>query len=250
MGATGNFSFPPGIGLQDVKGCGTSGMAALDPNTKYIIKFSLGDEDECARCNREKEFYELLELSSHSRPSSLLNYHGSTSHGILLEYAELGPVRQVLRASQHPISTSTLVRWAQQAVEALQFIHANEICHGDINCTNFFLDQHMNLKVGDFTSSFNDLFVTPQALQEDISNYGSALYEMATGHLPYHTLSGDEREQRFKQKRFPDLANVALKSVILRSWNAEHTSFASILKDIKVTCIHPHSKENHVAMLI
>ncbi|KAL2794918.1 kinase-like domain-containing protein [Aspergillus keveii] len=153
MGANSSFSFPPGICIRDVKGCGTSGMVALVPNTKCIIKFPLGDEDECARCDHEREIYQLLETSSHERPLSLLRFHGSTSHGILLDYAEFGPVRQFLRESQDSIPTSTLFRWARQAAEALQFLHENSICHGDVNCTNFFLDQHLNLKVGDFTSS-------------------------------------------------------------------------------------------------
>ncbi|KAE8355375.1 kinase-like protein [Aspergillus coremiiformis] len=239
MGASSNFSFPPGIGIQDVKGCGTSGMAALDPDTKCIIKFPLGDDDECARCDHEREIYQLLELSSRERPSSLLKFHGSTSHGILLDYAELGPVRQFLRESQDLITISTLLRWARQAAEALQFLHENRICHGDVNCTNFFLDQHLNLKVGDFTSSLVGSRATPQDFQEDISNYGSALYEMATGHLPYHTLSEDEREQKFRQRKFPDLTNVHLKSLILRCWNAEYTTLVNIAKDINIACTYP-----------
>jgi hypothetical protein len=63
MGANSSVSFPPGIGLQDIKGCGISGMVALDPNTKYIIKFLLGDDDECARCDQEREIYQVLESS-------------------------------------------------------------------------------------------------------------------------------------------------------------------------------------------
>ncbi|KAL3486415.1 hypothetical protein BJX62DRAFT_242026 [Aspergillus germanicus] len=44
---------------------------------------------------------------------------------------------QYLRESHHePISTSTLLRWAQQAAEALLFIHANGVCHGDVSCTS------------------------------------------------------------------------------------------------------------------
>ena len=91
-------------------------MAALDPQTKYIIKFPLGDEDECARCDREREIYQLLEGSPHPRPSSLLGFHGSTSHGILLEYTELGPVRQYLAEtqSQWPVLLCPVGRSKQQ----------------------------------------------------------------------------------------------------------------------------------------
>jgi serine/threonine protein kinase len=81
-----------------------------------------------------------------------------------------------------------LLHWAQQAAEALQFIHANGVCHGDISCTNFFVDKSLDLKVGDFTSSSTGSFVTPQLLQDDILDYGSALYEMAMGHVPFPDL--------------------------------------------------------------
>ncbi|KAL3454397.1 kinase-like protein [Aspergillus insuetus] len=231
----GGFSFPPGISIRDVKGCGTSGMAALDSRTGYILKFHLGDNDECARCNQERDIYQILERSSLPRPSSLLKFHGSTSHGILLEYAELGTVRQYLCESpQQLIPPSTLLRWAQQAAGALQFMHANEICHGDVSCTNFFLDKSLDLKVGNFTSSSNGSFVTPQDLQDDISDYGSALYEMAMGYVPFPNLHKDEREQRLKQKSFPDLANLELKYVVLRCWDGHYTRFADVLRDINI----------------
>jgi serine/threonine protein kinase len=127
-----------------------------------------------------------------------------------------------------------LLRWARQAAEALQFLHENGICHGDVNCSNFFLDQHLKLKVGDFTSSLVGSLATPQDFQEDIK-YGSALYEMATGYLPYHTLSEDIREQKLKQRKFLDLTTVGFKSLILQCWNAEYTTLADIVKDIELT---------------
>lgn len=230
-------NFPPGIDIQDIKGCGTSGMAALDPITGYIIKFPLGDDDELARCDQERRIYHLLKSSIYKRPSSLLQFHGSTSHGILLDYAEFGPVRKFIRSSAHPIQISIVLQWAQQAAEALEFVHANGICHGDINCTNFFLDHQLNLKLGDFTSSTDS--VTARDLQEDISNYGSALYEIAIGHPPYPNLSLEEREQRFQAKVFPDLAKAAtLKSLILRCWTSEYTSMGDILRDINIARMH------------
>ncbi|KAL2853201.1 kinase-like protein [Aspergillus pseudodeflectus] len=239
MGANSSVSFPPGIGLQDIKGCGTSGMVALDPITKYIIKFPLGDDDECARCDKEREIYQLLESSPREWPLSLLKFHGTTSHGILLDYAEIGPVRQFLRESQDSIPPSTLLRWARQAAEALQFLHENGICHGDVNCSNFFLDQHLNLKVGDFTSSLVGSLATPQHFQADILNYGCALYEMATGYLPYHTLCEDKREQKLKQGKFPDLTTVGLRSLILQCWDAGYTTLADVMKDIDTACTNP-----------
>jgi serine/threonine protein kinase len=127
-----------------------------------------------------------------------------------------------------------LLQWSQQAAEALQFIHANGVCHGDVSCTNFFLDKSLDLKVGDFTSLSNGSRVTMQDIQDDISDYGSALYEMATGYPPFPDLHKNEREQRLKQKSFPDLANLELKSVVLRCWNGHYKSFADVLRDVNI----------------
>ncbi|KAL4961856.1 kinase-like domain-containing protein [Aspergillus stella-maris] len=181
-----HYIFPPGISAEDIKGCGTSGMAALDPSTGYILKFHLGDDDERERCETEREIYEQLEKSRYERPSSLLKFYGSTKHGILLENAEHGPVRKDLRQSRSAktIDKTTVFWWARQATEAVQFVHANGIHHGDVNCTNFFVDGNLDLKLGDFTSSVNDLAVTAEDLREDILNIGAALYELGTGHLP------------------------------------------------------------------
>ncbi|KAL4948911.1 hypothetical protein BDW69DRAFT_198515 [Aspergillus filifer] len=90
-----------GTGAEDIKGCGTSGMAALDPATGYVIKFHLGTmtRDNGAR-RRERSM-----SSCRCR---------STDHGILLEYAEHGPVREYLRKSPEPIAKSTLIKWATQ----------------------------------------------------------------------------------------------------------------------------------------
>lgn len=230
------FSYPPGISLQDIKGCGTSGIAALVPNTKEILKFSLGDEDECARCDHERRIYQLFELSSYQRPKSLLRFLGSTNYGILLEFAELGPVRQYLHGLRHPPQESICLRWAYQAAEALHFVHINGVCHGDINCNNFFLDGHLDLKLGDFTSSSIHPHIPQQALQEDMFEFGSALYEMATGHPPYPDLSTTEREETLLAKKYPDLTKITtLKSIIHRCWNAEYNNMEDIMKDIEKT---------------
>jgi serine/threonine protein kinase len=228
------YSFPPGISIQDIKGYGTSGMTALIPNSQIIIKFPVTEEDEeRGRCNREKLIYQLFQSSSYQRPRSLLRYNGSTNHGILLEYAELGPVRLYLQGLAHPLPVSVLLRWAREAADALLFVHLHGVSHGDINCTNFFLNSQLELKLGDFTSSFIHSPIPEQVLQEDIRDFGSALYEMATGHLPFPNLSTTKREEALLARIYPDITQVTvLKSIILRCWNGEYKCLEDIINDI------------------
>ena len=81
----GALQFPPGIDPDDMIGQGSSGIAALDPKTKHIIKFPFNEDEARAACDREKEIYERLERSPLPRPSSLLKYYGPRDQGILLE---------------------------------------------------------------------------------------------------------------------------------------------------------------------
>jgi serine/threonine protein kinase len=131
---------------------------------------------------------------------------------------------------------SILLRWAREAAEALLFVHLNGVSHGDINCTNFFLNGDLELKLGDFTSSFVHSHIPRQDLQGDIRDFGSALFEMATGHLPYPDLSTIEREEALLAKQYPDLTQItALKSIIVHCWNGEYEHMKDVIKDIDKT---------------
>lgn len=64
-----------------------SGVAALISGTMTVLKYPLGDEDECERCDREAEVYEIRNSTLGRCPTSLLRYVGRNEYGILLEYA-------------------------------------------------------------------------------------------------------------------------------------------------------------------
>ena len=105
------LALPDGISSGDLLGAGTSGVIALDPTTKRVIKFpaaSPGDDEErtIPRCEREAQSYEKLQVAD--RPPSLLEYYGpycgKSVNGIWLEYAPNGTVSQMfgsLRPGEH-----------------------------------------------------------------------------------------------------------------------------------------------------
>ncbi|EHA18456.1 hypothetical protein CBS63078_4938 [Aspergillus niger] len=235
----GALQFPPGIDPDDMIGQGSSGIAALDPKTKHIIKFPFNEDEARAACDREKEIYERLERSPLPRPSSLLKYYGPRDQGILLEYAKHGTLRRYAYGLDLPIPLPAILRWAKQAAEALQFIHENGIAHGDVSCVSFYVDQFLDVKVGDFTRSSD---ATPQAVKQDISDYGSALYYLVTGQYPYQGLPEKEVEECFKRGEFPDLTDVQLKSIIHPCWAGHYNSFEGLLVDVQghVCLCHRH----------
>ncbi|PWY94543.1 kinase-like protein [Aspergillus sclerotioniger CBS 115572] len=221
--------FPPGITNNDIKGFGSSALAALDPTTNLIIKFPFVTT-ESTKCDHEREIYERLERSSHPRPPSILNFHGTTPHGILLEYAPHRTLRHYLRDLDTPAPISMILRWADQAAEGLQFLHENGICHGDVDCSKFFVTEDLNVKVGGFTRSTE---ATSDGLKKDIVDFGSAVYYMVTGYMPYQGLGGEEREEMFRKHEFPDLMDVELKAVIFPCWAGSYEGFGGVVGDVR-----------------
>jgi len=162
-----------------------------------------------------------------------------TSNGILLEYADYGPVQHYLRklTTQLP-EVAVILRWASQAAQAIVFLHANGVMHGDITYNNFFLDKNLDLKVGDFTnlkilSSLGDI----SNLKMEVFEFGLALYEMSTGIELYHGQSPEEKKEALRLNGFPDLSQVKrLGSVISQCWNSEFHTITDILRGICEVC--------------
>jgi len=152
-----------------------------------------------------------------------------------------------------------LYRWAKQAAQSLVFSHSCGVLHGDIHCNNFFLDENLNIKLGDFAGSSIDqspamvCYSTTHQLPEiettshtqaevkiseqtEIFAFGSALYEMVTGHEPYagEELSDTDIERRFRLKMFPETKELkVLGTVVARCWNLDFVCMADVLNSIE-----------------
>ena len=210
----------------------------------------------------EKEAYERF--SAHDHPSSILKYYGihdSIPAGIILELAEkknLNKYRWDKKHCQYPSDPAPeiLYRWAGQAAEALEFAHSLGVFNSDIHCVNFFLDQDLNLKVGDWAGASIDgsrshssyrlryrMFdadgadvarATGITVRTEVFALGTALYFMVTCEEPWPDLREPEDREEIKRrigaKEFPDTSLLpVLGSVVLRCWYVEFTSMTEVL---------------------
>jgi serine/threonine protein kinase len=249
---------PAGIHAENVVGFGTSGMVALYPNTDTVIKFphSAEGEDDILgtrpRCQREKEAYERL--ATPGRPTTILTYLGPSSdnRGILLEYAENGTIEEYLQKRKPP--EEIVLRWSRQAAEALDFCHSKHVLHGDVRCGNLLLDRHLNVKLGDFTGSSIDkseplsYYDTDHLLPRDnfvisaeteIFAFGSTLFQMVSGIRPYHSLKGNEKEQKFRLQQFPDVTGYGFfGDIITKCWQLEYGTMADVLKSLDAAGVY------------
>ncbi|KAF1953187.1 kinase-like protein [Byssothecium circinans] len=157
-------------------------------------------------------------------------------------------IRQYLARQTKQVPLSLRLRWVEQLIDAVRFIHSRRVLHGDISCNNVFLDNNLNVKLGDFAGSAIDnlppliCYETSHELPgEDISTrteqfaLGSTTYEIMTGSKPYNDLPDHEVSAAFAKGRYPDLECVsAFKNVITKCWRQSYTSTEEALLDVKL----------------
>jgi serine/threonine protein kinase len=54
---------------------------------------------------------------------------------------------------KNSITTELQSKWFQQILEAVVVIHSHGVIHSDLALRQFFLDDELNLRLGDFNSS-------------------------------------------------------------------------------------------------
>lgn len=146
-----------------------------------------------------------------------------------------------------------------QILEAVVFVHSRHVIHSDLSLRQFFIDDDLNLRLGDFNASqypgsaalgyektshcLPRDYEQPNTEASDIFALGSTLYELVAGKAPYSELSGPksddpelmkaqiqrqpqvdyEIESRYKNGIFPDVSGLFGGDVILGCWRGEFT---------------------------
>jgi hypothetical protein len=223
--------YPTGFSLKDIVSWGNTGMVCLDASSQTVVKSPHGEEDEEAIAI-ERRIYERI--SKQGGHKGLLRYHGRYESGIRLEFVCNNTLRSFVGKPTKDINIKNLwFRWARQITDTLRFLHSIHIIHGDLTCSNIFLDEHLNAKLGDFGGSSLDgspLLVEVTAshkhpglllsIQGDIFALGSVLYEVMTGVAPYHELSEEEIDARYSDANFPETKSLGLiGSIIKQCWH-------------------------------
>ena len=124
-----------------------------------------------------------------------------------------------------PLAPSRAVELARQAGEALAYLHAHGIVHGDVKPDNVLLGDDGRVRLLDFGVAHVETarrltvsglsasigtpdYMAPEQLRgragdarADVFALGTMLYEMITGRLPY---AGSDWEERLRAKRLDD----------------------------------------------
>ena len=138
----------------------------------------------------------------------------------VLEYCQGGDLLTLFENHGEELDQTAVQFYAANIVVILETLHSNDIVHRDIKPENFLIDDQGFLKLIDFGLSKDNMnrrlrsraftmtgtseFMAPEVLEQtkdgydfsyDWWSFGCLLYDMLTGHTPFHSLSFDMLKQ-------------------------------------------------------
>ncbi|CAH2296294.1 serine threonine- kinase PLK2 [Pelobates cultripes] len=141
---------------------------------------------------------------------------------ILLEYCSRRSMAHILKSRK--VLTDPEVRYyLKQIVSGLKYLHEQEILHRDLKLGNFFINESMELKVGDFglaarlepleqrrrTICGTPNYLSPEVLnkqghgcESDIWALGCVMYTMLLGRPPFETTNLKETYRCIREARY------------------------------------------------
>ncbi|KAM3524806.1 hypothetical protein NHJ13051_004308 [Beauveria bassiana] len=205
---------------------------------------------------REIAIYQRLTLAYGESHDHIVPFFGVLDDSLLLQFQQNGSIRQYRKTSHQPIPLKLRLRWAEQVASGVAFLHSKGVLHGDLSCNNIFLDANLDANIGDFAGSSIDglpfLTVyemshafpgdTSVSIKRELFALGSTLYEVMTGHTPFHDKDAPEIEKLFSQGQFPTLEDIPAGHIILRCWKGQYSSMTEVLDDMSKGILPPSNQ--------
>ncbi|TAQ86051.1 hypothetical protein B7494_g5630 [Chlorociboria aeruginascens] len=180
----------------------------------------------------EQKFQTELQIHSKMHHPNIVQFHRAFSYEkctyIVLELCPNGSLMDMVK--QRKYVTEPEVRfWTVQMAGAIKYMHARGIIHRDLKMGNIFLDNDMNVKIGDFGlaalfMSDKDIsacrrttlcgtpnYIAPEILEKgkgghdhavDIWSLGIIIFAMLTGKPPFQSTTQDEIYRRARERDY------------------------------------------------
>lgn len=99
------------------------------------------------------QFQTELQIHSKMRHANIVHFHRAFSFDkctfIVLELCPNGSLMDMVKKRKY-VTEPEVRFWTVQMAGAIKYMHSKGIIHRDLKMGNIFLDNHMNVKVGDF----------------------------------------------------------------------------------------------------
>ena len=186
---------------------------------KFLIK-----EEKTKRDTKEIDIHQILKNKNIISIYDYIPFRYSSSSCIIMEYAKYGDLRnfqrKILKKKYFP--EALLCYFAKQILDGLKICHNKKILHLDIKPQNILINNEINAKITDFSSSYKysnthgsdqiklpyagtSLYMSPEVLKGDIINvndcdkidifsFGVLLYKLAFGEFPYKIRYEDNKD--------------------------------------------------------
>ncbi|PSK60803.1 hypothetical protein B9Z65_953 [Elsinoe australis] len=183
----------------------------------------------------------VTELQIHSKLShpNIVGFHRAFSFVestyVVLELCSGGSLADLLKRRKC-VTMPEIRRFMIQVCGAVKYLHTRNIVHRDLKTGNLFLDEHMNIKVGDFglaallvsgkdmdakrrtTMCGTPNYLAPEILEKgkghnekvDLWAIGIISYTLAVGKAPFHAASKEEIYKKLKAGEYswPELSSI------------------------------------------
>ncbi|KAK5124140.1 hypothetical protein LTR85_001843 [Meristemomyces frigidus] len=192
----------------------------------------------------------VTELQIHSKlshPNIVAFYRAfsfQTSTYVVLELCPNGSLADMLKKRKY-LTLPEIRRFVIQICGAVKYLHHRHIVHRDLKTGNLFLDENMNVKVGDFglaallvteremevkrrtTMCGTPNYLAPEILEKgkghdekvDLWAIGVIAYTLAVGRAPFHASTKEEIYKKLKSGTYtwPELSATTNQSADLRN---------------------------------
>lgn len=178
---------------------------------KVLSKVSVLEDNDVEAALLERRLFELGS-QCHFLTSLICSFQTPSHLFFVMEYLCGGDLMHHIQ-NDGKFKEARVRFYAAEIVCVLQFLHKRGIIYRDLKPDNILLDKEGHIKLADFGMCKENIFgngrtttfcgtpnyLAPEIIQKESYNtsvdwfsFGIVLYEMTTGHLPFHGLDEDE----------------------------------------------------------
>ncbi|GAB1610294.1 serine/threonine-protein kinase PLK1-like [Argonauta hians] len=219
----------------------------IDCNTNLVYAGKIIPHSRIAKGNQKQKILREIELHRNLKHQHVVEFHSYFEDGdnvyIILENCPRKSLVHVLK-NRKTLQEQEVRYYVRQLIDGVKYIHSNKIIHRDLKLGNMFLNEDMQIKIGDFglaTSVNHDgekkmtvcgtpNYIAPEVLSKkghsyeaDIWAIGCILYALLVGRPPFETSTLIETYFRITANTYTIPSNIspAAEKLITRCLQAQ-----------------------------